>query len=157
MTDGGRLLNSTHSFGGKSLFVSLHPRIFRFFNCKYSHALAEKDTLFRLRMDWEKMELSSPPKPTRIVDCLMPDSGVEEQIYQRTEQTSPDNASFLEQDGEVNLSPEKIISLPALAGEVAVAQKQQISDLSKKLAVLDKLKVMANAKKSYLSLMIIIC
>ena len=115
-----------------------------------SHALAEKDTLFRLRMDWEEMELSSPPKPTRIVDCLMPDSGVEEQIYQRSEQTSPDNASFLEQDGEVNLSPEKIISLPALAGEVAVAQKQQISDLSKKLEVLDKLKVMANAKKTEL-------
>ena len=94
------------------------------------------------------MELSSPPKPTRIVDCLMPDSRVEEQIYQQTEQTSQNDASFLEQDGEVNLSPEKIISLPALAGEVAVAQKQQISDLSKKLEVLDKLKVMANANRA---------
>ena len=103
-------------------------------------------------MDWEKVELSSPPKPTRIVDCLMPDSGMEEQTYQRTEQTSLDDASFLEQDGEVSLSPEKIISLPALAGEVAEAQKQQISDLSKKLEVLDKLKVNGECQLIYLSL-----
>ena len=34
-----------------------------------------------------------------------------------------------------------MVSLPALAGEVAVAQKQQINDLSKKLEILDQLKV----------------
>lgn len=85
------------------------------------------------------MELSSPPKPTRIVDCLMPNS-VEEQISQPTQQTTPRD-DFREQDGEVSLTPKEIVSLPALAGEVAVAQKQQMNDLSKKLEVLEQLKV----------------
>lgn len=92
-----------------------------------------------LRMNWADMELSSPPKPTRIVDCLMPNS-VEEQISQPTQQTTPRN-DFREQDGEVSLTPKEIVSLPALAGEVAVAQKQQMNDLSKKLEVLEQLKV----------------
>ena len=87
------------------------------------------------------MELPSPPKPTRIVDYLM-SNAVEEQISQRTEQTTA-NDDFLEQDhlGEESSSPKEIVSLPALAGEVAVAQKQQINDLSKKLEILDQLKV----------------
>ena len=85
------------------------------------------------------MELPSPPKPTRIVDYLM-SNAVEEQISQRTEQTTA-NDDFLEQDGEESSSPKEMVSLPALAGEVAVAQKQQINDLSKKLEILDQLKV----------------
>lgn len=90
-------------------------------------------------MEWQALELTSPPKPTRIVQCILPNS-VEAERCQRKEQSSP-NGSFLEQDGEVTLSPKDLVSLPALAGEVAVAQKQQISDLSKKLEVLDNLKV----------------
>ena len=85
------------------------------------------------------MELPSPPKPTRIVDYLMPNA-VEEQISQRTEQTTSSN-DFLEQNGEESSSPKEMVSLPALTGEVVVAQKQQINDLSKKLEILDQLKV----------------
>ena len=83
------------------------------------------------------MELPSPPKPTRIVDYLM-SNAVEEQISQTTA-----NDDFLEQNhlGEESSSPKEMVSLPALAGEVAVAQKQQINDLSKKLEILDQLKV----------------
>ena len=79
------------------------------------------------------MELPSPPKPTRIVDYLMPNA-VEEQISQRTEQTTSSN-DFLEQNGEESSSPKEMVSLPALA------EKQQINDLSKKLEILDQLKV----------------
>ena len=86
------------------------------------------------------MELTSPPKPTRIADCLMTTSSVEEQKFQQPERTTQDD--FLgEQDGEVSLRSREIVSLPALAGEVAIAQKQQINDLSKKQEVLDQLKV----------------
>lgn len=82
------------------------------------------------------MELSSPPKPTRIVDCLMPD--VVEERTPQTQQTSSDE-DFAEPVGEV--SQIEAVSLPALAGEVAEAQKQQINELSKRLEVLDQLKV----------------
>ena len=83
------------------------------------------------------MELSSPPKPTRItVDCLMPDAA-EGFTSQQAGETHHDVVS--EQVGEV--SQLEAASLPALAGEVAVAQKQQISELSKKQEILDQLKV----------------
>ena len=87
-------------------------------------------------MDWTDMELSSPPKPTRIVDCLMPES-VEEPSFLQTKNTTPRKDLLAEQVGEVP----RVVSLPALAGEVAVAQKQQISELSKKQEVLEQLKV----------------
>lgn len=84
------------------------------------------------------MELSSPPKPTRIVDCLMPDAA-EGTSSPQTGETTRHHRVVSEQVGEV--SHMEAASLPALAGEVAVAQKQQISELSKKQEILDQLKV----------------
>ena len=83
------------------------------------------------------MEMTSPPKPTRIVNCLLPNP-VEDGAL-----GSKGDEDFSEQnhDGELSLSSREILSLPALAGEVAVAQKQQINDLSKRQEVLDRLKV----------------
>lgn len=80
------------------------------------------------------MELSSPPKPTRIVDCLMPD--VVEEKTPQTRQTTEDFAKSVDE-----VSQMEAVSLPALAGEVAEAQKQQINELSKRLEVRDQLKV----------------
>lgn len=79
------------------------------------------------------MEMISPPKPTRIVNCLLPNP-VEGKA-------SKGDEDFSEQNSELSLSSREILSLPALAGEVAVAQKQQINDLSKRQEVLDQLKV----------------
>ena len=101
------------------------------------------------------MELPSPPKPTRIVDYLMPNA-VEEQISQRTEQTTSSN-DFLEQNGEESSSPKEMVSLPALTGEVVVAQKQQINDLSKKLEILDQLKVKDVYRTSTLNFLSLEC
>ncbi|XP_029186310.1 trichohyalin-like isoform X3 [Acropora millepora] len=82
------------------------------------------------------MELSSPPKPTRITQCLIPNL-MEEKLGQQREETFRPEDCF-EQDG--NESGAEAISLSALAGEVADAQKQQINDLSKKLEILEELK-----------------
>ena len=84
------------------------------------------------------MELSSPPKPTRIVDCLMPDAA-EGTTSPQAGETTRHLDVVTEQVGEV--SRMEAASLPALAGEVAVAQKQQLSELSKKQEILDQLKV----------------
>ena len=81
------------------------------------------------------MEMTSPPKPTRIVNCLLPNPVEDEALESKGDE------DFLEQNGELSLSSKEIRSLPALAGEVAVAQKQQINDLSKRQEVLDQLKV----------------
>jgi len=81
------------------------------------------------------MEMTSPPKPTRIVNCLLPNPVEDEALESKGDE------DFSEQNGELSLSSREILSLPALAGEVAVAQKQQINDLSKRQEVLDQLKV----------------
>lgn len=87
------------------------------------------------------MELSSPPKPTRIVDCLIPDAA-EGTTSPQAGQTTRHHDVVGEQVSEVSsVSQMEAASLPALAGEVAVAQKQQISELSKKQEILDQLKV----------------
>ena len=86
----------------------------------------------------EKMELSSPPKPTRIVDCLLPDAA-EGTASPQAEKTTRHSDVVRGQAGEA--SQMEAASLPALAGEVAIAQKQQISELSKKQEILDQLKV----------------
>ena len=86
------------------------------------------------------MDLSSPPKPTRIVDCLMQDS-VEEGTSRLTEQTTR-REEFLDEDtGEASRMEAASASLPDLAGEVAVAQRQQINELSQRQEVLERLKV----------------
>ena len=85
------------------------------------------------------MELSSPPKPTRIVDCLMPDAAEGTTSPQAGKTTRHPDRVVSERVGEA--SQMEAASLPALAGEVAVAQKQQISELSKKQEILDQLKV----------------
>ena len=84
------------------------------------------------------MDLSSPPKPTRIVDCLMQDS-VEEGTSRLTEQTTRHEEFLGEDAGEA--SRMEAASLPDLAGEVAVAQRQQINELSQRQEVLERLKV----------------
>lgn len=89
------------------------------------------------------MELSSPPKPTRITQCLIPNL-MEEKLGQQREETFRPEDCF-EQDG--NESGAEAISLSALAGEVADAQKQQINDLSKKLEILEELKVQKSVYK----------
>ena len=81
------------------------------------------------------MEMTSPPKPTRIVNCLLPNPVEDEALESKGDE------DFSQQNGELSLRSREILSLPALAGEVAVAQKQQINDLSKRLEVLDQLKV----------------
>ena len=81
------------------------------------------------------MEMTSPPKPTRIVNCLLPNPVEGEALESKGDE------DFSEQNGELSLSSREILSLPALAGEVAVAQKQQINDLSKRQEVLEQLKV----------------
>lgn len=81
------------------------------------------------------MEMTSPPKPTRIVNCLLPNPVEDEALERKGDE------DFCEQNGELSLSSREILSLPALAGEVAVAQKQQINDLSKRQEVLEQLKV----------------
>ena len=78
------------------------------------------------------MELSSPPKPIRIVDCLIPDL---------TEGTTSPQVGQANRHHGVDSEEIEAASLPALAGEVAVAQKQQISELTKKQEILDQLKV----------------
>jgi len=75
------------------------------------------------------MELSSPPKP----------DAAEGFSTQQAGGTTRHHDIVSEQVGEV--SHMEAASLPALAGEVAVAQKQQISELSKKQEILDQLKV----------------
>ena len=96
-------------------------------------------TSVKLWIDWtEKMELSSPPKPIRIVDCLIPDAAVGT-ISPQAGQTNQHYDNVSEDVGEVTQM--EAASLPALAGEVAVAQKQQISELAKKQEILDQLKV----------------
>ena len=84
------------------------------------------------------MELCSPPKLTRLVNCFV-QNGVDIQpsVCERIEETAP--ISVTGNVDEVNT--EKLVSLPALAGEVAVAQKHQISELEKKREILDRLKV----------------
>ena len=84
------------------------------------------------------MELSSPPKPIRIVDCLIPDAA-EGTTSTPSGQTNQHYDDVSEEVGE--FSQMEAASLPALAGEVAVAQKQQISELAKKQEILDQLKV----------------
>ena len=89
------------------------------------------------------MELSSPPKPTRITQCLIPNLMEEKLGQQRQETFRPEDC--FEQDG--NESGAEAISLSALAGEVADAQKQQMNDLSKKLEILEELKVQKSVYK----------
>ena len=84
------------------------------------------------------MELSSPPKPIRIVDCLIPDVG-EGTVSPQAGKANRHHDDDSEEVDEV--SQMEAASLPALAGEVAVAQKQQISELTKKQEILDQLKV----------------
>lgn len=84
------------------------------------------------------MELSSPPKPIRIVDCLIPDL-TEGTTLPQAEQANRHHDVDSEEVDEV--SQIEAAGLPALAGEVAVAQKQQISELTKKQEILDQLKV----------------
>ena len=84
------------------------------------------------------MELSSPPKPIRIVDCLIPDL-TEGTTFPQAGQANRHHGVDSEEVDEV--SQIEAASLPALAGEVAVAQKQQISELTKKQEILDQLKV----------------
>ena len=84
------------------------------------------------------MELSSPPKPTRIVDHLKQNS-MEEVASQLTGQTGGLEA-FLPEDAR-DASRTEAASLPDLAGEVAVAQRQQINELSQRQEVRDRLKV----------------
>jgi len=86
----------------------------------------------------KKMELSSPPKPTRIVDCLLPDAA-EGTASPQASKTTRRSDVVGGQAGEA--SQMEAASLPALAGEVAIAQKQQISELSKKQEILEQLKV----------------
>ncbi|XP_022794172.1 nucleoporin GLE1-like [Stylophora pistillata] len=83
------------------------------------------------------MELSSPPKPTRIVDHLKQHS-MEEVASQLTGQTGGLEA-FLPEDAR-DASRTEAASLPDLAGEVAVAQRQQINELSQRQEVRDRLK-----------------
>ncbi|KAK2547813.1 hypothetical protein P5673_032151 [Acropora cervicornis] len=94
------------------------------------------------------MELSSPPKPTRITQCLIPNLMEEKLGQQRQETFRPEDC--FEQDG--NESGAEAISLSALAGEVADAQKQQMNDLSKKLEILEELKY---EKKSFVILVLL--
>lgn len=84
------------------------------------------------------MELSSPPKPIRIVDCLIPDL-TEGTTSPQVGQANRHHGVDSEEVDEV--SQIEAAGLPALAGEVAVAQKQQISELTKKQEILDQLKV----------------
>ena len=65
----------------------------------------------------EKLNLCSPPKPTRII--------------QVEKATTPQRKEFVQSNS----------SLPALAGEVAVAQKNQVLRLEKRIEFLGKLKV----------------
>ena len=67
--------------------------------------------------DDEFLNLSSPPKPTRIID-------VDRKI-------TPQRKEFVQSTS----------SLPALAGEVAVAQKNQVLRLEKRIEFLGKLRV----------------
>ena len=92
-------------------------------------------------MDWKSTGLSSPPKPTRIAQCLIPNF-VEENLCQRIEEAYPREDCYEQATGDENCT--ESVSLPALAGEVAEAQKQQMSDLSKKLEILEELKVRNN-------------
>ena len=84
------------------------------------------------------MELSSPPKPIRIVDCLIPDLTEGTTLPQAGQANRHHDVDSEEVD---EVSQIEAASLPALAGEVAVAQKQQISELTKKQEILDQLKV----------------
>lgn len=84
------------------------------------------------------MELSSPPKPIRIVDCLIPDVAKGTTSPQAGEANRHHDVVSEEVD---EVSQMEAVSLPALAGEVAVAQKQQISELTMKQEILDQLKV----------------
>ena len=68
----------------------------------------------------EILNLSSPPKPTRIIE-------VERKI-------TPQHNEFVQSTS----------SLPALAGEVAVAQKNQVLRLEKRVEFLGKLRVLRN-------------
>ena len=68
----------------------------------------------------EILNLSSPPKPTRIIE-------VERKI-------TPQRNEFVQSTS----------SLPALAGEVAVAQKNQVLRLEKRVEFLGKLRVLRN-------------
>ncbi|KAL9987201.1 hypothetical protein ACROYT_G001466 [Oculina patagonica] len=78
----------------------------------------------------------------------MPDA-VEEtspQTQKTAQKTTRDYyEDFAEHVGEVS---ENAVSLPALAGEVAQAQKQQISELSKRQEVLDQLKLKIDSVKA---------
>ncbi|XP_066021237.1 M protein, serotype 49-like isoform X2 [Pocillopora verrucosa] len=76
------------------------------------------------------MELSSPPKPTRIVDHLMQNS--------KEGQTS--GHEDFPTENAINASRTEAATLPDLAGEVAVAQRQQINELSQRQEVRDRLK-----------------
>lgn len=87
------------------------------------------------------MELSSPPKPTRIVDHLMQNS--------KEGQTSG-HEDFPTED-VINASRTEAATLPDLAGEVAVAQRQQINELSQRQEVRDRLKVIETTRKVYSS------
>ena len=87
------------------------------------------------------MELSSPPKPTRIVDHLMQNS--------KEGQTSG-HEDFPTEDA-INASRTEAATLPDLAGEVALAQRQQINELSQRQEVRDRLKVIETTRKFYLS------
>lgn len=127
-------------FGGKSRQATVRfPTSLLFHEnetCKWSmcQAFTEhfgKSTSFYVLT----MEMTSPPKPTRIVNCLLPNTVEDEALESKGDE------DFSEQNGELSLSSREILSLPALAGEVAVAQKQQINDLSKRQEVLEQLKV----------------
>lgn len=131
---------SASCFGGKSSQATVRFPISILFHenktCKRSMCQAftehfEKSTSFYVL----KMEMTSPPKPTRIVNRLLPNPVEDEALESKGDE------DFSQQYGELSLRSREILSLPALAGEVAVAQKQQINDLSKRQEVLDQFKV----------------
>ena len=126
-------------FGGKSRQAVRFPTSLLFHEnetCKRSMCQAFTENLGKSTSFYVlTMEMTSPPKATRIVNCLLPNPVEDEALESKGDE------DFSEQNGELSLTSREILSLPALAGEVAVAQKQQINDLSKRQEVLDQLKV----------------
>ena len=70
------------------------------------------------KLSEENLQLFSPPRPTRVIQIKAP------KVAQTS--NSNDNPS----------------SLPALAGEVALAQKNHMQRLEKRLELLEKVKVL---------------
>ena len=79
-----------------------------------SYKMAEQNAIVKESIN---MQLSSPPKPTRVI-----------KIHRPAVQSRVDAKS-------------QVSTLPALAGEVALAQKNQMQELEKRLIVLKQVKV----------------